>query len=155
MGDKLKLIKVSNPTAIGNIAPLLLKFIEKTELDKTGLTYENLYSYFAMTVQNRNAEVCVVVDDAKPVGFGLWYAKGLPFFGLTCCDYIYSHNRKRGIFKLLAKAFIEFGKEHRCPYYEWTSVNDAVSVVIEKMAKKLGMNVKKTDFVTTFGWRDK
>lgn len=153
MDEKLQIIKITNPVAIGTFSPLLIKFLEITKIP--GMAYENLYSYFALTVHNKNAEVCVVMDNTKPVGFGLWYVKGLPYAGLACCDFIYSHNRKRGIFKLLAEKFIEFGKEHRCPYYECTAVNETVSTVLEKMAKKLGLNVKKLDYVTMFGWRNK
>jgi hypothetical protein len=53
---ELKLQKITNPLYLGNIAPNILKFVEKVQ--PVGITYETLYSYMAIPWRSRIGWSC-------------------------------------------------------------------------------------------------
>jgi hypothetical protein len=147
----LKLQKITNPLYLGNIAPNILKFIEKVQ--PVGITYETLYSYFASSIQfgGDRSEFWVAFDDDNPVAFAHWLVMPLPHVGKVCCDFIMSWNRMREPVEHLLDRFLEFGVENRSPLYEGYLANEAIFRVFRKAMHKKGVMVEKTEIMNCIG----
>ena len=149
--DGLKLVRITNPLYLGNIAPNIVTFIEKTK--PTGITYETLYTYLGNSIQfgQDKSEFWVAFDGENPIAFAHWLAMPLPHIGKVCCDLIMSWNRKREPVEHLIDKFIEFGKRHNSPLYEAYFVNEPIFRVFRKAAHKKGIMLEKTDIINAVG----
>ena len=147
----LKILKITNPLYLGNIAPNILKFVEKVK--PIGVTYETLYSYFANSIQfgGDRSEFWVAIDDGTPVAFSHWLVMQLPHVGKVCCDYMMSWNRKREPVENLLDKFIEFGRNNRSPLYEGYLANEAIFRVFRKAMNAKGIKVEKTEILNCIG----
>ena len=148
---ELKLQKITNPLYLGNIAPNILKFVEKVQ--PAGVTYETLYSYFANSIQfgGDRSEFWVAFDDDKPVAFAHWLVMGLPHVGKVCCDYMMSWNRRREPVEHLLDKFLEFGVNNRSPLYEGYLANESIFRVFRKAMHKKGVKAEKTEVLNCIG----
>jgi hypothetical protein len=148
---ELKLQKITNPLYLGNIAPNILKFVEKVQ--PVGITYETLYSYFTNSIQfgGDRSEFWVAFYDGNPVAFAHWMVMPLPHVGKVCCDYIMSWNRAREPIENLLDKFLEFGVNTRSPLYEGYLANEAIFRVFRKAMHKKGVKAEKTEIINSIG----
>jgi len=143
----MKSRKVTNPLAIGQIAPLVQKFynrVKETSGMYEGITYESLYTYFTRVIQfgGDRAEFWVAMDGDTPVGFATWRVMDLPHIGKVFCDCLYNDVRNQKAIKGLYDEFIEFGKRHRALIYEFNAVNDKVGEYFKGVLDKLGVEAQ-------------
>jgi len=148
---ELKIFKISNPNWLGVLGPQIKNFADKINLPT--MTYETLYTYFVRTVQHggKVAEFWVVMNDEQPIAFAHWYVCDLPHRGVVFCDFLYSWNRMREPVIMLFDEFFKFGKEHHCPIYKGTAVNETVFRVFRKAASKRGYYLHRTELVDFLG----
>ena len=147
----LKLQRITNPLYLGNIAPSILKFVEKVK--PVGITYETLYSYLAASIQlgDGRSEFWVAFNEGEPVAFAHWLVLPLPHIGKVCCDLIMSWNRKREPVEHLLDKFLEFGVKNRSPLYEGYFANESIFRVFRKAMHKKGVSVEKTETINAIG----
>ena len=88
------------------------------------------------------AEFWVAYDEDKPVGFSTWRVMDLPHIGKVFCDCLYNDVRNQKAIKGLYDEFINFGRKHRCPVYEFSAVNENVGEYFRKVLDKLGVDAK-------------
>jgi len=141
----MKALKITNALWLGQIGNMIADFNKIIDIETIG--YEQLFTYFANTVQfGRDlVEFWVVFDDEnKPVAFAHWMVKGLPHRGVVYCDFIYSASKDPAIADTLMTEFEEFGKRSRCSYGEGDATNDVTFRLFSKIAEKRGYDVKRT-----------
>ena len=143
----MKIHKVTNPLAVGELAPLVQKFynrVKETTGLYQGITYESLYTYLARVVQfgGDKAEFWVALDGDMPVGFATWRVMDLPYIGSVFCDCLYNDTRNQKAIKELYDQFIEFGKKHRCLLYRFDAVNEKLGEYFVNVLSKLGVEAK-------------
>ncbi|MFX0194554.1 MAG: hypothetical protein ACFFCW_00405 [Candidatus Hodarchaeota archaeon] len=143
----MKVLKITNPLYVGRIAPLILKFynrVKETSGMYEGITYETIYAYLARTAQygGELAEVWVAYDGDTPVGFACWKVMDLPHIGKVYCDCLYNDVRNQKAIKGLYEEFINFGKRHRAPLYQFDALNEKVGEHFVRVADKLGVDFK-------------
>jgi len=111
-----------------------------------GITYESLYTYITRVVQmgGDKAEFWVAYDEDKPVGFATWRVMDLPHIGKVFCDCLYNDVRNQKAIKGLYDEFINFGRRHRCPLYEFSAVNEKVGEYFRNVLDKLGIDAKNS-----------
>ena len=142
----MKVQKITNPLYVGEIAELIMKYYHKVN-DSSGMyqsmTYESLYSYFTRVVQfgGNIGELWVAYDDGKPVGFAVWKVMDLPHVGSVFCDCLYNDVRNQRAIKGLYDEFINFGKKHRAPIYQYAAINEKVAEHFKNVLGKLGIDV--------------
>jgi hypothetical protein len=149
----MKAHKVTNPLAVGQIAPLIMKFYNRVKESSglyDGITYESLYTYLARLIQfgkaypEDKAEVWVAMDGTTPVGFAAWHVMDLPYIGTVFCPCLYNDTRNQKAIKELYDEFVNFGKRHRALIYRYHAVNDKVGEYFKSVLEKLDIDVKDT-----------
>lgn len=139
--------RITNPLAIGGIAPLVQKFYARVKESSgmyQGITYESLYTYYTRIIQfgGDRAEFWIAMDNDVPVGFATWRVMDLPHIGKVFCDCLYNDTRNQKAIKELYDEFIEFGKRHRALIYEFNAVNEKVGEYFCHVLDKLGIDAK-------------
>jgi len=149
--EEIRIIKITNPMWIGQIAPSIQKYVEK--LANPTITYESMHTYFTSQVQfgGQIAEFWIAQSGTDTVAFANWIVKALPSVGTVLMTDMYSWNRMREPVQLLIDQFAEFGKINRCVYYEANVMNEAVLKVFQKAALKRGYEIHKTDRINVLG----
>ena len=143
----MKVYKITNPLAIGQMAPLVQKFYNRMK-ESSGMydsiTYESLYTYFTRVIQfgGDRGEFWIAMDGDTPVGFATWRVMDLPHIGTVFCDCLYNDTRNQKAIKGLYDEFIEFGKRHRSLIYKFDAVNDKVGEYFTHVLDKMGINAK-------------
>jgi len=141
----MKAFKITNTLWLGGISNIISDFYKKIDIETIG--YEQLFTYFANTVQFGGilAEFWVVFDDDKiPAAFAHWMIKGLPHRGVVYCDFIYSTSKNPEVADMLIVEFLEFSKRSRCVYLEGDAINEALFRLFSKVAEKHGYIIKRT-----------
>jgi len=143
----MKIHKVTNPLAVGQIAPLIQKFYNRCK-ETSGLynsiTYESLYSSLARIVQfgGEGAEMWVSMEGNAIVGFASWRLMDLPHIGSVYCDCMYNDTRNQKSILPLYEQFIEFGKKHRALIFKFDAINEKVGEHFVGVLQKLGIDAK-------------
>lgn len=154
----MKLVKITNPLWLNDIAQEIRSFSENLNLD--GITYESLMAYFQTTVQFRGrlAEFWVVFDSLKSVdespecmAFAHWIVSGQPHLGTVYCDFIYSWVKDGKPVELLIDQFLEFGRKSNCPIYEGDAIDELRFRVFRKVASRKGYDLTTRNNVTFTG----
>jgi hypothetical protein len=141
----MKVHKITNPLAVGHIAPLVQKFYNRCK-ETSGLyqsmTYESIYSAFTRIVQfgGEMAELWVSMDGDQIVGFASWKVMDLPHIGTVYCETMYNDTRNQKSVIKLYEHFIEFGKKHRALIYKFDAINDKVAERATHVFDKLEYN---------------
>jgi len=140
----MKVAKITNPLAIGQIAPLIKKFVDRVKETSgmyDGITYESIYAYAVQVVQygGTGAEFWVAIDGDTPVGFSIWKVMGFPHVGKVYCDVLYNDVRNQKAISGLYKEFIEFGKRQRALIYQFDAINEKVGKHFQHVLGKLGV----------------
>ena len=152
----MKIHKITNPLAIGQIAPLVQKFYSRVK-EASGMydsiTYESLYTYFTRVIQfgGDRAEFWIAMDGDVPVGFATWRVMDIPYIGTVFCDCLYNDTRNQKAIKGLYSEFIEFGKRNRSLIYKCDAVNDKVGEYFTNVLDKLGIEVKDSGAKSLIG----
>jgi len=143
----MKIHKITNPLAIGQIAPLILRFYNRCK-ETSGLyqsiTYESLYSALARIVQfgGDRSEMWVAMDGDTIVGFATWRIMDFPHLGCVYCDCLYNDVRNQKAIYGLYEQFIEFGKINRAPIYKFDAINEKVGEHFVNVLQKLNIDAK-------------
>jgi len=148
----MKVHKITNPLAVGQIASLVQKFYNRVK-ESSGMydsiTYETLYSYFTYSYFTRiiqfggdKAEFWIAMDGDVPVGFSTWRVMDLPYIGTVFCDCLYNDTRNQKAIRGLYDEFINFGKKHRSLYYKFDATNEKVGEYFKGVLEKLGIDAK-------------
>ena len=155
--EEYKMLKFTNPAALGYVAPFIKTFVEK--INMPNMRYESMYAYLQRSIQfNHNAEFWVVYEGEEPVAFAHWYVRDLPYIATCYGDIVHSWNRKREPVLMLVEKFIEFGKSHRCVWYSGDTINPTLFRVFRKAFNKKGMDIKDMNSVhflgreKSYGW---
>ena len=140
----MKAHKITNPLAIGQVAPLIIKFAQRVQETSglfNGIVYESIYAYAARVAQfgGDKAEFWVALDGDKPVGFAIWRVMDLPHIGKVYCDALYNDTRNQKAISGLYSEFIEFGKRHRALIYQFDAINEKVGEHFKHVLSKLGV----------------
>lgn len=153
--------KITNPHYLGVIAPMILSFykrVKDTSGMYDGIRYETLFAYLTKFVQmgrgtpEDKAEVWVAYnEDETPVGFAAWHVMDLPHIGKVFCPILYNDTKTQGYIKELYEEFIQFGRRHRSPIYQYTAVNKKVGDYFQKVLAKLGVESKETGGIEYIG----
>jgi len=143
----MKIHKVTNPLAVGQIAPLIQKFYNRckeTSALYQSMTYESIYSALARVVQfgGNSAEFWVAMDGDAIVGFACWKVMDLPHIGTVYCDCLYNDVRNQKAISGLYQQFIEFGKQHRALIYKFDAINEKVGEHFVGVLQKIGIEAK-------------
>jgi hypothetical protein len=146
--------KITSPNYLGVIAPLIMKFynrIKETSGLYEGVTYESLFVYLTRLIQfGRNgtgedrSEVWVAYEDETPIGFAAWHLMDIPHIGKVFCPCLYNDTRNQKAIKELYGEFIQFGRKHRAPIYEFYAVNEKVGEYFKNVLGKLGVEANDT-----------
>jgi len=150
--------KITNPLAVGNFAPLIMKFFNRINESSApgsyrGITYESLFTYITRVVQfgGDRGEFWVSFENDVPVAFAVWTVMDLPNIGKVCCDSIYNDTRNQRATKELYEEFINFGKRHRCPIYQIDAVNEKVGEHFKHVFEKLGVEASDSGIKNYIG----
>jgi hypothetical protein len=143
----MRVQKITNPLYVGEVAELIMKYYHRVKDGcgmYNGITYESLYTYITRVVQmgGDRAEFWVAYDEDKPVGWATWRMMDLPNVGTVFCDCLYNDTRNQKAIKGLYDEFINFGKRHRCPLYQYGAVNEKVAEYFKNVLDKLGVDAK-------------
>ena len=151
----MKVIKITNPLYIGQVAPLIQQFFKRIDGNPSikGVSYESLYTYFTNIVQfgGETAEFHVALKEDNPVAFGEWRILTAPHYGTVFCEYLYNSSNTNGPVLALCNEFIEYGKRHNAPYYSFTAVNQQIAKVLLKSAKKCNLDFSSTGILNFIG----
>ena len=157
----MKTLKITSPLYVGEIAPLILKFYNRVNSGTgyQGVSYESLYASFTQIVQFGGrpdplpdvSELWVTFDGDEPVAFATWRVMGLPHIGKTYCDFMFNSSRNQKTVVELCKQWIEFGKRHRAPLYEFNAINEKVAEHLVSVGKKLGIEFVNTGVMSFIG----
>ncbi len=128
-------------------------------LKEQHISYESLYSYFAMSIQGGRrydgkadmSEFWVCFNDGKPRAFAHWFVRPLPDIGKVYMDSIHSWAKTPRVVSMLISEFFEFGKRHRSSIYEATCLNEKVFNVMTKYTSEQGYDFKDTGSIHTIG----
>lgn len=153
----MRLLKITNPNWLLNIAPRISEFARHLKEDH--IPYEQLSSYLAMSIQKAHlqrlkhdtSEFWVVIDNNEPKAFAHWGIRDLPNLGKVYMDGIYSWSRSKKAVEMLVQEFIEFGKKHRCTIYEFDCINKKVYDIFKTYANKLGYDFNDTGRIHCIG----
>ena len=143
----MKVHKITNPLAVGQIASLVQKFYNRVK-ESSGMydsiTYESVYTYFTKVIQfgGDRAEFWIAMDGDVPVGFATWRVLDIPHIGAVFCDCLYNDTRNQKAINGLYNEFIEFGKRNRSLIYKFDAVNDKVGEYFRNVLDKLGIEAK-------------
>lgn len=149
--------KITNPNYVGVIAPLIMRFHKRVKESSgmyDGIRYETLFSYLTKLVQmgGDRAEVWVAYNEENhPVGFSAWHVMDLPHIGKVFCPCLFNDTRNQTYIKELYEEFIQFGRRHRCPLYQYYAVNEKVGEYFRRILRKLGVNSKQTGGIEYIG----
>ena len=146
----MKLLKITNPLWLGQIAPRIKDFFDRTK--EPGLTYESRFTFLANSVQfgKEQSEFTVVFENNQPIAFAHWCVLGLPFIGTVLFESLHNWSKKREPINLLIKEFINFGKKHNATVYRYEACNEKVAGIIERYVTDLGSEVSTSDSVRLF-----
>ena len=165
-GGEYQISKVVNPELLSALNSEVIKFAEKMDLD--GVTSQSLWLYFYESIQRSVIQensgmpiteefwvVYTIDDDTTGTiaihAFSHWFKQGLPHVGSVYCDFMYSWNTAKKPASMLINKFVEFGKRHHCPWYEFDAVNERVYTVFKKAAEKRGYEIKRRPRVNCIG----
>lgn len=141
----MKVQKITNPLYVGEIAELIMKFYKRASETAglyQGMTYESIYTYLARVVQmgSDKAELWVSYDEDKPVGFASWRVMDLPHIGKVYCECMYNDTRNQKSVIGLYEQFVEFGRKHRAPIYQFDAIHEKIGERASHVFSKLGVN---------------
>ena len=123
-----------------------------------GIRYETLFAYLTRLVQmgqgkpEDKAEVWVAYNEENfPVGFAAWHVMDLPHIGKVFCPCLFNDTRNQTYIKELYEEFIQFGRRHRAPLYQYYAVNEKVGEYFRRILDKLGVEAKPTGGIEYIG----
>jgi hypothetical protein len=156
----MKVMKLTNPLYIGEIAPLILSFYNKVKKtsEYEGISYETLHAYLVQAIQFGGDfnEVWVALDDKDvPVGFAKWHVCGLPHFGKVYVEFLYSKLKDKIVSVELIKEFVKFGEKNRASWYSFDAVNPNVAKALMRISEEVGVHSKETGIVNFIGRKAK
>ena len=145
----MKLVKITNPLWLGQIAPRIKDFNDRTK--EPGRTYESLYTSYANSIQfSTSSEFTVVFDNGVPVAYAHWFLLGIPAIGSVMFESLHNWSKKREPVELLIKEFIEFGKRNKATVYKYMAYNEKVASIIEKYSADLGLVVNRGEGIKLY-----
>ena len=141
----MEIHKVTNPLAIGQLAPLIEKFHKRAKESSglyDGITYESIYAYAVRVAQfgGSGAEFWVAMDKDIPVGFAIWRVMDFPHVGKVYCDCLYNDVRNQKAIRGLYEEFVNFGKRQRARIYQFDALNEKLGFHFQGIMEKLGVS---------------
>lgn len=145
--DFMKAVKITNPNWLPAIAPRIAEYCKI--IDVPGMTYEQLYTYFAQAIQFSGGatEFWVVFDNDEPVAFAHWMTRGIPFAGKAYFDHLYKWSKSKQPIKLLIEKFTEFYKTMRCTMADANPINDKVTDIFINYGNEHNWEIQRKDYI--------
>jgi len=151
----METIKITNPEYLGLLAEPIQKFVEKVKIP--GIRYETLFTYFVESIRNGMVqkqiqgveleEFWVVMDEEKPIAFGHWFKRTVPYTATVEVDYVCAWGNKAGATAMLVDRATEFAAKHRSPQIVGNAVNTIVFNHLVSVSKKKGYKVINTESI--------
>lgn len=150
-----KVIKITNPLFVGEIAPLIQNFFARVTKNNQwhGISYETIYTYLTNIVQfgGETNELWVAFLDSKPIAFAAFRLCLVPHFGKVSCDYLFKTVKEHEPATLLGKEFIKFGEKHKAPYYVFEAIDESQAKLFKKRLRDVGVEMKETSIIHLIG----
>jgi len=140
----MKLEKIDNPNWVANIAPDVMKLVDKILLPN--INFHSLIVHFQNVAQfgGKQAELWVATSEATDIvpaetlGFASWAVRHTPYVGTVYLEWIYS--KRIGVAEALLRQFEQFAMENNAPFFMCDLVNNG------KLAKHFSKIIAKEGY---------